>query len=335
MTSLATDSIRRATLFLAALVSLVTPVVSAQAQEASPVPASWMELAAIPQARSEFAAAVIGTRIYVAGGFESEGRFDRFDTETGEWHELADLPEGVHHSGVAALDGHVYVAGGYKLEDHTEVGTVWAYDPESDAWERRADLPTARGALGLAALDGLLYAVGGARLQLGGPVSGAVEVYDPATNRWQVRADMITPREHLAVVALTGRIYAIGGRANHDEGDTFASANEVYDPVADGWTTLAPLPVPRGGLSGVAVEGRVVVLGGERGDTTFADANAFDPATNNWTALPPMPTARHGLASAAVGNTIYAIAGSTRAQRVESTPVVEALTLKGNEEGVA
>jgi N-acetylneuraminic acid mutarotase len=270
---------------------------------------------------------VIGTRIYVAGGFDSDGRCDRFEMDTGEWHQLADLPEGVHHPGVAALDGRIYVAGGYRLDDSREVDTVWSYDPAGDAWERRADLPTPRGALGLVALDGKLYAVGGARVELGGPVTGAVEVYDPATNTWQKRAGLATPREHLAIVALDGRIYAVGGRANHDEGDRFAAANEVYDPATDRWHAAAPLPVPRGGLSGVAVAGHVVVLGGERGQTAFADVDAFDPVTNAWTALPPMPTARHGLASAAVGDTIYAIAGSTRAGTVENTPVVEALPL--------
>lgn len=281
----------------------------------------------MPVAHSEFAAAVIETTIYVVGGFGAGNRLDRYDTVTGEWRQLADLPEAIHHPGVAALDGLVYVAGGYDVNEHTVTGAVWSYDPTTDDWRRRADLPTPRGALGLVALDGWLWAIGGARDHLGGPVSGAVEFYDPAVDGWASRAGMLTPREHLAVVAEGGLIYAIGGRSNGDEGDAFAAANEVYHPHDDRWDTLAPLPVPRGGLTGVAVAGRVVVLGGERGDQTFADANAFDPATETWTALPPMPTARHGLASAAVGGTIYAIAGSTKAGAVENTPVVEALTL--------
>jgi N-acetylneuraminic acid mutarotase len=326
-------------LTLLAAVLLTAPPVLAQAprhsSEATPTTSPWLELTPIPQARSEFAGAAIGPHIFVAGGFDSEARFDRFDTDTGEWRRLARLPEEVHHPGVAALDGRVYVAGGYRIDDMREVGTVWAYDTTRNVWERRADLPTPRGAFGLVALDGRLYAVGGARVELGGPVTGAVEVYDPATNTWQRLAALPTPREHLAVIALDGRIYAIGGRANGDEGDEFASANEVYDPATNHWSALAPLPVPRGGLAGVAVAGQVVVLGGERGQTTFADVDAFDPATNTWTALPAMPTARHGLAAAAVGETIYAIAGSTRAGTVDNTPVVEALPRGAWQEGRA
>lgn len=303
--------------------SAVSP---AQAQEASPMPTSpWVTLPSIPLARSELAAAVIGTRIYVVGGFGGGERVDRFETTTGIWQQVADLPEAVHHAGVAALDGRIYVAGGYRIEGMTELAAVWSYDPASDIWEQRANLPTARGALGLAAVGGKLYAIGGARGHLGGPVTGAVEEYDPATNRWEPRAEMLTPREHLAVVSADGLVFAVGGRANGDERDLFAAANEVYDPVANQWQARAALPVPRGGLSGVFVAGNVVVLGGERGSMAFADADAYDISTDRWTVLPSMALARHGLASAAVGHVIYAITGSTLAGDIRNTPVVAAL----------
>lgn len=302
-----------------------------QSPDASPVAMNgWRELTPIPVARSEFAATAIGTNIYVAGGFESEGRLTRFDTETGQWHELTPMPEGVHHAGVAAIDSTIYVVGGHLLDGHNSVDNVWAYDVATDTWQELAHLPTARGALGLVAVDGLLYAIGGAELHLGGPATGVVEIYDPATDSWSSGVELPTPREHLAVVALSGLIYAVGGRANQDEGDEFASANEVYDPDARTWTELAPLPVPRGGLTGLAVVNRIVVSGGERGETAYADVDLYDPATDTWTALPTMPTARHGAASASVGTTIYVIAGSTVAQTVENTSAVEALTLDEN-----
>ncbi len=287
---------------------------------------SWATLAGIPRPRSELGAAVVGGRIYVVGGFGGTAQVDCFDPTSGTWAAVADLPAGVHHPGVAALDGFVYVAGGY-----TDAGgatdALWAYDPATDVWEPRAPMPTARGALGLAALDGRLYAVGGARERLGGPVTGAVEAYDPAADVWQARASMLTPREHLAVAAGSGRVFAAGGRANGDEGAALAGAAEGYDPVADRWGALPPLPTPRGGVAGVFAAGRLVVLGGERGPDAYAAAEAYDPATGTWTMLPPLPTARHGLAGAAVDATVYAITGSTRAGAAENTPATEALTL--------
>ncbi len=301
--------------------------IRAEATPAGQAEPRWSEQPPIPQARSELGAAVIGSAIYVVGGFGGGSRVDRFDTETGTWQRVADLPIAVHHPGVAALDGTLYVAGGYREDDHRAVADVWAYDPAADAWERRAALPVARGAFGLAALDGYLYAVGGARQRLGGPVTGRVDRYDPRDDRWEARQSLSVPREHLAVVAGGGHLYAVGGRANGDESETFAAAHERYDPVEDRWETLPPLPVPRGGLAGVYVNGWVIVLGGERGDRIFADVNAFDTTTKRWHALPAMPTARHGLAAAVVGATLYAITGSTLAGRVQNTSVVEALRL--------
>jgi len=287
----------------------------------------WRELAPIPLARSELGVAVIGTDIYIVGGFGGGDRVDRFDTVTGTWHHVADLPVAVHHPGATALDGRIYVAGGYLIEDSTAIADVWSYDPEADAWERRTSLSTPRGAFGLVAHNGALFAVGGAFEQLGGPATGLVERYDPGADLWVERTSLPTPREHLAVIASEDRIFAIGGRANGDESDAIAGANEVYDPATNRWETLPPLPVPRGGLSGVFADGQAIVLGGERGDQLFADVNAFDPDTGEWRSLPPMPTARHGLAAAVVGGTLYAITGSTLAGRVDNTPVVEALTL--------
>lgn len=304
---------------LAGAMTAATPVSQAEPR--------WSQRPPIPQARSELGTAVIGSAIYVVGGFGGGSRVDRFDTKTNTWQRVADLPIAVHHPGVAALDGKLYVAGGYREDDHTAVADVWIYDPATDAWERRAALPVARGAFGFAAVDGYLYAVGGALERLGGPATGSVERYDPRSDRWQTRQPLPTPREHLAVVAGDGRLYAAGGRANGDESDRFAAAYEVYDPAADRWESLPPLPVPRGGLAGVFINGWVIVLGGERGQHVFADVNAFDTTASRWHTLPAMPTARHGLAAAVVETTLYAITGSTVAGRVQNTDVVEAFAL--------
>ncbi len=322
----------RAVIIVGALALLLSGPSALAGAMTTATPVDWAELRwsqrpPIPQARSELGAAVIGSKIYVVGGFGGGSRVDRFDTETDTWQRVTDLPIAVHHPGVAALDGKLFVAGGYREDDHTAVADVWVYDPATDAWERRAALPVARGALGLAALDGYLYAVGGALERLGGPATGSVERYDPRSDRWQARQPLPTPREHLAVAAGGGRLYTVGGRANGDESTRFAAAHEVYDPAADRWEALPPLPVPRGGLAGVFVNGWVIVLGGERGQDVFADVNAFDTTARRCHTLPAMPVARHGLAAAVVGTVLYAITGSTVAGRVKNTDAVEALDL--------
>jgi N-acetylneuraminic acid mutarotase len=294
---------------------------------------AWEALPPLPEARSEFAAAVIERQIYVAGGFGAGARVDRYDPASERWTRLADLPVAVHHPGVAALDGLLYVAGGYTIDNHRAVDFLWVYDPVRNAWAEEASLPVARGAFGLVPFAGALYAVGGAREQLGGPVNSTVDRYDPSTGSWHPAASMLTPREHLAVVVAADRIFAIGGRANGDEEDRFAAANEAYDPAADRWETRAPLPVPRGGLTGASHAGQVMVMGGERGTHLYDDVNRFDPATNAWSPLPRLPIARHGLASAVIDDRLYAIGGSTLAQRVQNTATFERLDLPSNSDG--
>ena len=316
---------RRTVLATGALTSL------AQIDGASAeTPYGWTTGVPIPLARSELAAAVVDRSIYVCGGFGGGQRVDRFDADDQTWMQVADLPAGIHHPGVAALDGILYVAGGYGVDRHVAVDHLWSYDPKDDSWTARAPLPAPKGAFGLVALDGALYAAGGAFERLSGPVSGDLHRYDPTADNWDTLAAMPTPREHLAVVALDGAIYTVGGRANGDEGDRFAAAVEAYDPIADTWSTRAPLPVPRGGLSGVAAGDTVIVLGGERGDTAFADASRYDPGADAWGALPPMPTARHGLASAFLDGAVYAITGSMLAGGIDNTTSVEILDLESS-----
>lgn len=295
---------------------------------ASPAASPWATEAPIPLARSELAAAVIDGIVYVCGGFGGGKRVDAFDPATGTWTPMPDLPFEVHHPGVAALDGRVVVAGGYTTRGFIAMGHAWAWRPGDPAgWQQLASLPSPRGAFGMAVAGGVLYAAGGAFEQLGGPVCPELLRYDAAADAWEPLTPLPTPREHLAVVADGRRLYAIGGRALGLETDDLASANEVYDPATNAWATARPLPVPRGGLSGVFTGDAVVVLGGERGKDLFADANRYDPAADAWTALPPMPTARHGLASAVVGGRMYAITGSTLAGRIQNTAIVERLAL--------
>jgi N-acetylneuraminic acid mutarotase len=227
---------------------------------------------------------------------------------------------------VATLDGELYVVGGFLNAGYSAVRMLWKYDWAANIWRSRAPMPQPKGALGLVAANGALYAVGGAFRELGGPASDELLRYDPEANRWEALAPMPTKREHLAVVALESSIHAIGGRANGDEGDAFAAAHEVFDLASGVWSEATPLPAPRGGLSGVAVDGTIVVLGGERGSTAYADVHRYDPASGSWDALPSMPTARHGLASAYLDGSLYAISGSLVAGIVENTTVVEILS---------
>jgi N-acetylneuraminic acid mutarotase len=279
----------------------------------------WRTAAPAPMKRTEVAAAAVGGKIYVVGGFEEPSlgnvlnfaitpAVEEYDSSMDRWTAKAPMPVGLHHVGIGVVGGRVYVVGGYRqsgLSVWGPVATVYRYDPASDAWTERAAMPTARGALSVTVHDGKLYAIGGYE---GKANSAAVEVYDPVANSWTSRAPLPTPRDHLATASAAGKVYAIGGRLKGDYHRNL-SVTEVYDPSTDQWIRAPDLPTSRSGITAAEAGGRIYVFGGEGTDGTFADNEAYDPARDAWQAMAPMPTARHGLGSAVVDGRVFVISG--------------------------
>ena len=84
---------------------------------AAGAPPAWQRGTDAPEGRTEVAAAAVGSRIVVAGGFTQDGRasahVDLYDPAGDRWSRLPDLPIAVHHA-MAASDGRRgYVIGGY------------------------------------------------------------------------------------------------------------------------------------------------------------------------------------------------------------------------------
>jgi hypothetical protein len=106
-----------------------------------------------------------------------------------------------------------------------------------------------------------------------------------------------------------GLLHVVGGRP-HDLAD-----HAVYDPRADRWTTAAPVPVGRSSFAGAALDGRLVVLGGEDAGETrvLTEVDVFDPATGAWTRGPELPGGRQGMQAAVVGDRLLVPGGGPAA----------------------
>ena len=119
-------------------------------------------------------------------------------------------------------------------------------------------MPTARNHLAGGAIGGRLYAVGGRP-----PLTLAVlEVFDTVTGAWTTRAPMPTGRSGHAAAVLRGCLYVFGGEGNSSTPSGVFPQNEVYDPGADTWTSLAPMPSPRHGIGAAVVGNRIFVPAG-------------------------------------------------------------------------
>ena len=173
--------------------------------------------------------------------------------------------------------------------------------------------PAARHENGFVAVDGRLYLTRG---HMAGFVPW-LDVFDPATGQWRALADAPHARDHFHAVVIDGRIYAAGGRrTSHDTGETMSLTIpevDVYEIASGRWSTLpAPLPTQRAGAPAVAMDGRLVVLGGESPAQVpgHGEVEAYDPATQRWSTLPPLPRGRHGTQATMLDGVLHVAAGN-------------------------
>jgi N-acetylneuraminic acid mutarotase len=190
----------------------------------------WRRLPSAPTPRAAHALAVVGERLYAAGGANDSGSLrslEIYDFERRRWSRGPDFPFGParnHTTGVAS-GGRFYVIAGRDAGNFT---AVERYNPRRRRWEDVPDLRTPRGGIASARLpDGRIVVFGGENLGPGGTTIGEVELFNPRTGRWRGLPSMRTPRHGLGGVALGRRVYAIQGGV--EPGFSFSNAIEVLD----------------------------------------------------------------------------------------------------------
>jgi len=181
-------------------------------------------------------------------------------------------------------------------------------------WTTKASMSQTRFDFAAAVAGGRVYALGGLDGSgQGSSLLGSVEAYDPLSNQWSSRHSM-SPRAGLAAGTIDDRfVYAVGGDIS---GACPVDTLEMYDSVADAWTTKAPMPGgPRRLLSAAVVGRKLYAIGGELNEcfttsgTVLGRMEAYDPDTDQWTRLPDMPTARRFFGAGVVNGIIYAVGG--------------------------
>lgn len=149
----------------------------------------WADLTSLPEPRSSHAAAVLGDRVFVIGGWSMAGDADPDWHQTAWWADLteqpirwqatAPVPFQRRALSVAAHAGKIYAVGGMDAEDGPST-RVDVYDPETDRW---ADAPSLIGppitGFGCWAhsIDGRLYV---------STVSGTIQRLVEDEDRWEV-----------------------------------------------------------------------------------------------------------------------------------------------------
>ena len=164
-----------------------------------PATDSWTAGAPSLIARGLSATAVIGGKLYVAGGtaagYANFANLEIYDPLTDSWSMGAPLPTELTQAGGAAFGGKFYVFGGYtgpSVYNQQITGSVQIYDPVLNTWSTGTPMPTPRAVMVVGVINGKIYIAGGNNSS--GNTDSSVVVYDPITDSWSAAADEPTPR---------------------------------------------------------------------------------------------------------------------------------------------
>jgi Kelch motif len=190
----------------------------------------WTELPPMGLARGATGNAVIGDKLYVAGGGPQTfgvdlqgspyGRLEIFDFEDETWEAGPDMPVPRHHTVATSLGGKMYVAGGRAGLLDTNNDTPPSdefdrYDPVSEEWERLPPMPLGAGFMGVTAAAGKVVIVGGEDQQHwedgGGWATPSSWAFDPGTDRWQRLPDLNIERRGMGAATVGHRVYVLMG----------------------------------------------------------------------------------------------------------------------------
>lgn len=239
--------------------------------------------------RSYHGTAVIGTKLYIIGGFNGNEYFNicsRFDAAKMSWIEIAPMHSRRCYVSVAALNGMIYALGGY--DGHARQNTAERYCPRTNQWTMIAPMNFPRSDADACAMDGRVYITGGFN---GQECLNTSEFYEPQTNTWTLMPLMVSRRSGVSCAALNGVLYAVGGF----NGIARLNTGEKFDPSRRAWVSIKEMYHPRSNFGLEVIDDMILAIGGFNGVVTIAHCECFVPEANEWLQATDMSIIRSAL----------------------------------------
>jgi N-acetylneuraminic acid mutarotase len=292
----------------------------------------WQAGPAINLARSHFAAGVIGDKIFIFGGQNT-------DNTSNNSIEVLDLAQptawtllpGTNNANInlvkefsgTVLTDQWFVFGGYDgVPRKTHLNYVESYDPVSDTWSEKSSMPTNRFQAVSITHNQQIYAFGGEYAQSENSPSyyyKIVEAFDPLTDSWRTVTNMPQLRLLPAVAVFNDKAYVIGG-GQVGAWKTYSNLY-AYDFINKSWikSGLSKLPTPRVfsfGHAAPVLNGKIYLVGGatvgkKPNLIPSTKVEIYDPISNTWQIGPSLPQGALYNVAVAAGNEVYVIAGQT------------------------
>lgn len=271
---------------------------------------TWREIAPSLFPRSEVTAAVLDGIVYLSGGFGGPRVLESYDLATDQWMTHPAMPEGKNHHMAVAHQGQIYVFGGLIESTFNQTRSVFVYNPGTHQWRRLADMPQTKGAANVALSFGQhIYLIGGA---------GSAPIglrYDPLSDSYTALPEPgETRRNHSTAALFQNELWLLGGRSS--QGNIVSV--EIFDPVAGSWRTAPDMLEGRSGFGAAAVQGQLMVVGGEALNTgqTLRSLEIYVPSRNQFVPGPDMPIRLHGTVAVEVDGRLLVLGGSEFAGEV-------------------
>jgi len=223
-----------------------------------PASGKWTERSHMLAGMYSLTARVLGDKIYAFGGY-GEGGFDStlqiYDPTTDMWTEGPPMPSTRYTFSSQLVDGKVYVMGGQGPIDNPDAWEprtlVEVFDPAS-GWSIGNPLPYLASDFASCSSNGRIFA-------FGGDYGNRTQIYDVAGDTWSQGTPSPVARGGHTCVSVGEQLILLGGR----DGVGALDLVERYNPVADSWETLDPMPTARYWFAAAALESKVYVFGGE------------------------------------------------------------------------
>ena len=176
--------------------------------------------------------------------------------------------------GTVVVGEEIWVIGGFvgDFQGSTSpplTDAVQIYNPTTNQWRFGPSLPEPSGSAPAAFYDNKIHYFGGIESDKTTDVADHYVLdLDNLAAGWTTAAPMINPRNHHSAKVVNGLIYAIGGQLGHDGPKLDVTTMDVYNPVTDSWSELAPLPIARSHFEpGTTVHnGKIIIVGRTRRD---------------------------------------------------------------------
>jgi hypothetical protein len=243
-------------------------------EEYDPETDTWTTKASMPTPRDYFAIAGYQNKIYCIGGaigftvdewglfhsYVASGVNEVYDTVTNTWETKTPMPVVGMKIQAHVINGKIYVMG---------VAFTYVYDPENDSWTSRTRMPASpppsSGSYPVSVVVDDKIVVSGEFSTGSSSSEQKILIYDTETDSWSEGKSGPTVVVGGAAGATTGanalqRVYIFGSA--YGQYPVVPATNQVYDPMADAWSTATAMPALRRDFGVVVVDEVLYVIGG-------------------------------------------------------------------------